>query len=462
MVDISETLKEAKKLNEKDRREVSQKLLDYYHGYFTGTEISNNATIPYLQNLIAKRFPKNYKAMSKHIAVLNIIKPLTNERSMVFKKGVSLHVRNDDSGIKNDRLKQILPADHQMVLKTADRLKTLLKTILIRVNYRNGKIYWEIITPNVFNVRQNKLDPTEADAYIIMQRFVNTEDETTIHYKIWTKDKFWIEDEHGNYVEAPKDNPYGELPFVVVRDELAIDQFFIDIEEDLINAQDIVNLTKTMIEYGKAYHAFPTVKVTNWNKKKEIPVGAEKVVTLNRLKDVEEDYEILPSQLDIKQLRDELNEHIKEVFRSYGMTPPRETKQPTSGIALKLENYKLLERREDQLELWRSYLKELLRLTIKVWNTHEPLKKAKFTEDDIMIDFGEIHFPTSRGETLNNYQKEIDLGISSIADILQKENPDLSDERALELAKQNLKLNQSIKSEYLIGGIMNPAPGVEE
>ena len=460
---VKSALIQAKQASEKDRRDTAQKLLDYYRGYFTGHEVKNYASNAYLDNLIRERFPNNYEQMKPHISVLNIIRPLTDERSMVFKNGVDFKVVDDETGKKTEKLYEILPKNYDHILKTADSLKTLLKTILIRVNFRDGQIFWEIITPNVFNVIQNADDPTEADAYIIMQRFVNTENEATIYFKVWTKEEFWIEDENGAYVKPPEPNPYGELPFAVIRDELAIDEFFPEMDEGLIIAQDVVNLTKTMIEYIKAYHSFPTVVVKNWSGGEKIPVGAGKVVVLKSLQGQEASYEVIPSPMNLTELRNELNEHIKEVFKSYGMTPPRETKQPSSGIAIKLENYKLIERREDQIEIWRSYLYELLRLTIKVWNTHQPIaKRVNFTADDIVIDFGEIHFPMSRAEQLDTYKKELELGITSPSKILQRENPDLSEEDALVEAEQNLKETQMMKSNYMLSDILSNAPGVEE
>jgi hypothetical protein len=94
-----------------------------------------------------------------------------------------------------------------------------------------------------------------------------------------------------------------------------------------------------------------------------------------------------------------------------------------SAAAKNAENRDLLEARQDDIELWREYEKQLFELLKTVVNTHRPGTIPEAAE--ISIDFGEIGETLSDRERLENYQRRLDLGIWSPIDVLMADNPDI-------------------------------------
>lgn len=452
---VAEALKQAKEFHDNDRRDTAQKLMDYYRGLYDETT-GGTTGMGYFKALLKDRYPAKYDKMYPFRSYVNITRKITDARSMVFKEEVQFSIADDDEDGTNTAwlYDNLIPDEAQQLLKTCDSYKTLLGTTLIRANWRYDKIAWDLITPNVTIVVQDDLDPTRAIAIISELSWKDTAGKETRLFKVWTEDQYWEEDQDGNYIIEPQPNPYGELPFTVVRDELALDRFWLDLDTGLLNAQDTANFLKTSIQYLSAY-CMPTVVVKNWNEATNPPVGPSEVLAFSQLDpqaDIGLDYTDPPMHIDT--VRAELDAHVAESFRSYGINPPRDTGVAASGIALKLENYDALERREDQVEVWRTALRDLLRLSIVVWNAHNTTKQAPFDVDDIQIDFGEITFPQSRKEKLEQYKMELDLGISSPSRVLMKENPDIDAETARQQVADNLAETKSSKSAGLLASIL--------
>lgn len=452
---IQQLLKEAKALNDDSRRETAQKVLDYYNGLFD--EKQGTSGYGYFESLMRERYKKTHSLIYPFATYVNIMAPITEKRSMVFKEEVQFEIADDDdAGTKTTWLyDNILPDDAAQVLKTSDSYKTLLKTIHIRVNWRYGKLCWDLITPNVTVVEQDDLDPTIATAVIVEQFYKDDQNKTTRIFKVWTNDEYWSEDEHGNPIDERVPNPYGELPFIVVRDALALDRYFLEHDTSLINAQEAANFMKTAIQYLAAY-CQPTTIVKNWNSKDGAPmVGPASILQFDSM-DPQADIgiEYTDPPLNIDTLRNELDTHIRETFMSYGCQPPRATGQVSSGIALKLEQYDMIERREDQVGVWRTALRELLRMSILVWEK-ETNSTAPITADDITIDIGEVQFPQDRKEVLDNYDAEIKLGIKSPIDVLIEENPELDRDEAERKYRDNMQLRKDMTKRFALSDLVN-------
>jgi hypothetical protein len=117
-----------------------------------------------------------------------------------------------------------------------------------------------------------------------------------------------------------------------------------------------------------------------------------------------------------------------------------EKRQALSGIAKVIDNSDLLESREDQIELYRGYEKDLFDMTRTVWNYHNPNKKIS-DNAKLKIDFAEIEIHRDPKEEAEVWEKEIATGTASILDWIMEKNPDIqTKEDAMKILKENLEI----------------------
>ena len=119
------------------------------------------------------------------------------------------------------------------------------------------------------------------------------------------------------------------------------------------------------------------------------------------------------------------------------------TANPQSGYAMKLSNTQLLERRQDDIGLYRVYEKQLFEIQRIIWNYHAGKKISDTAEFN--IDFGEISFEPSIDETTRKWQFEFSNDLATAIDYIKSQNPDITDEQAEAIYRDNVAENAARK-----------------
>jgi hypothetical protein len=105
-----------------------------------------------------------------------------------------------------------------------------------------------------------------------------------------------------------------------------------------------------------------------------------------------------------------------------------------SGTSKAWDSKELAEARRDDIELWRSYEKQLFKLVRIVHNYHTPGHKISEAAT-LMIDFAD---PEQKSMNLQEQTQADDLriaqGVISQVDILLRDNPDFQNDRGKALA----------------------------
>jgi hypothetical protein len=152
--------------------------------------------------------------------------------------------------------------------------------------------------------------------------------------------------------------------------------------------------------------------------------------------------------LDLQAAYDKLWQGIKDrilvVLSQYGIPPSafEATGSPSSGFSKMVENITLLENRQDDIDRYRAYEKELYEKTVTVWNSDSSGEKMS-TKAEFFIDFGDIDFPVQSSEKTQEWKEKIANNVATPVDWIMSENGDLDRDQALDEYKRNIVENRS-------------------
>lgn len=157
----------------------------------------------------------------------------------------------------------------------------------------------------------------------------------------------------------------------------------------------------------------------------------------------------LDLQSDITKIFDVIVKRIIMILGSRGIPPSAVRVDagsgPESGIKIRLDKQTLFEIREDDIEIYREKEKALFKITRIVNNVHNT---EKISDKAVLnIDFAEINFPTTRQEEAAADTLEINNNTLTGWQVLQRKNPDLTDDQA----KEKFQLNKDFNSNSLGG-----------
>lgn len=260
-------------------------------------------------------------------------------------------------------------------------------------------------------------------------------------YSLWSADSFQRLDWRGNVIES-QDNPYKALPFVACWDSLPIDDFWVKGGGDLISAQDAVNEKLTDLMYIIRQQGFGVGYIKSGN---HGPTGTAPFDTVQTNpgsmvqlpSDPNAEIGFVSPEAPIQEVWETIQAIIQQTAIANGLSAHSLTAQPVSesGISKIVSNSELMEKRADDIDLWRRYEARLFELIKLVWNTHNPSKKFS-DKTELSIDFAEIKQPSQEIEQSEKWQALIDAGQASPVDWAMARNPDFSREQAVEHLRQ--------------------------
>jgi hypothetical protein len=262
-----------------------------------------------------------------------------------------------------------------------------------------------------------------------------------VTYSLWSAESFQLLDWRGNVIEEEL-NPYKALPFVPCWDSLPIDDFWVKGGGDLISAQDAINEKLTDLMYIIRQQGFGVGYIKSGN---HGPTGTGALDTVQAnpgsfvVLPTDKDAEIgfVSPEAPIQEVWETIQAIIQQTAIANGLSAHSLTAQlvSESGISKIVSNGELMEKRQDDIDLWRRYEARLFDLLKLVWNTHNPGKKFS-DKAELSIDFAEIKQPSQEIEQSEKWQTLIDAGQASPVDWAMARNPDFSREQAVEHLRQ--------------------------
>jgi hypothetical protein len=277
-----------------------------------------------------------------------------------------------------------------------------------------------------------------------------TENETLEGGKIYIVKPYGNEREE---ITEEKDNPYlddnGEfiLPFVLFNRIYPVYTLL-----DFTSGNDLKDLTINIailliwLNSVEKYQSFKQIVINTDDPDsipKNITFGPNDVI-INPTKEGGGSVDVLDLQSDIINKFNVIKERIMNVLSGYGISPENFTMSasPQSGFALKISNIGKLEVRESQLPMYRQKEKELYDIEKVIWNYHRPTEKID-EDAKLETDFAEVEFPKSPDEKIKKDEFDLRHNLITEVKILQRENPDLTEDMALETYMENKVFNEA-------------------
>lgn len=421
---IEKSLKEFKLQTTSGKREEVIKFLDYY----TGTETSKYIK-DYFDTDAFREIPQ-YQA--------NITKKFINKMSRLYTVGAKRNIE----GVYEE-----MTSKKNYKMKHVEKMTKLLGTIAVGVFVKEfeGKKYFDYTPVYYFMPFFDSNDAFNPYA-ITYPNFMPVNDAYNFDkmtYSYYDKDRYIEYDQDGTILEEIK-NESGVFPFSFFHREEQIDSFFVEGANDIISANEHINITMTEMQLGLRYQMFGQPVASGIIADQNLArAGSNEILMLGEngnfdivspKGNINEVIENIKLQLELVAL----NNHLYITFSDTGGEVP-------SGIALKIKDVERMEDYQDDKEMFRMFEKQLYMIEREIASYNNiSLPKAS----DFKIDFHDVEYPmTTQDQILiNNF--DLANNLTTQAHILMKNNKDLDLEGAIEQIAQNKEINSLLMGNF--------------
>lgn len=432
---IAESLRANKLIKETNR--TAQ--LDFYEGRGNKPE--------YLENYGFKNRPVQIPK-----PFLNLTKNIINRSSLVYKQAPDRKIMTGKK--QNDAYTEFLAENKKLITgyKYAERYKNLLYNVLYRPMWYNDRWNPWIETDFVPHFLENDaLNPVGYSIYI-NRDLTQTETgkiEDREMWMYWSDEFYYWHDSEGNITfdpQYPKGlNPFKRLPFIELRKEDAVNEYWPDGATDLISANQAINVTWCDLIYSQHNQAFnqPWGSGISVEQAGNIRIGADKFIGLS---EPEMSLGLLDYNPKIDALISSVKSQIELISSAYNLTTKwAQDGNPASGFSLLVQNRDMIEMREDDVEraeMQEDEIYDIIQIQDEVLNLGNKLPERD-KKNKLMIDFHEISFPINQAEEIDRLEFEYKHNISTPIDTIQSKEG-LTQEEAIIRHAENKKLNTEL------------------
>lgn len=397
----------------------------------------------YLSNII------NNATLSKMpMITLNYIPKIIKRLTLAYKKAPISMVGEPES--KEQELYGKWTRNLNKFRKEFHRQGKLFNTILVRPIINEDKEYFDYLILNrglceVETDPRNHQKMLEVEYQVPDPREGKEKEDITIH---WTETEYYATDKNGKRITNIKEingkNPYGVIPFVVLRME-DTNEFFGDGLSDLVKGNEHLNgrLTDT---FFKLYMSFGIPVGTNLNiKSDEFFLSPDTPIMIDNARQ-----EMLNPSLEFvtPEQKVELDKLVNDwfinemgVIKGLPAGAFAELEKATSGYSKMIDNLELIDLNEDDKEVLYEFEYDLFEMQKKVLEVEQGL----VIKGDLNFEFMPIDFPKSDTEIWLNREKEFQYNISTPVDWLREYRPQGTDEELNKVLKDNQKTNSEMK-----------------
>lgn len=463
---IHESIEKANRV----RKGEATKRLDYYNGNH----------LEHVKRIVAEQFVESDKMLLQPVW-RNIFRAIIQKIALIYKEPPKRTiVKKDTSGELVDSEEDQKLWDEiekksnlNAIMKTVNRLTTGLNRMVLKVGFKDEMIKFDMITPNILDIIVEDSDPLTPVAMFwaadsIHRLAVIDSEQGTVAFHTRSEEikfEYWSTDTEGlihpgeNFIFNGKgeilkneDNPGNKnlvmidgkpiIPVVEFGVDMPIDDyFFMGYGDDLVNAQEILNVRLTNLQYISKIQGFSIPVAVGMKADEDVTIDPSVAMMIpgTRPDEIQKDFKFVTPDSKMQDHEQHINNGVLAIANDYNISPENfnNTGAIASGVALKIINMPLLNYRQDQIELYRVADRRLYEIVRAVWNTFTTGKK--FSEDsEMMLDYAEVKFPEDRKTELEALALGIELGVTNSADFLKMKNPDLTEDQAEEQVAENL------------------------
>ena len=417
MIDqVQESIKELKLQNAKKREDHLEKLLDYYNG--------NNTA-----NYIAKMFSGQVFREIPPVET-NITRKFINKMSRIYTIGA-----NRNAGNKYDSLAKLKSTR----MKHIERMTRLCGTIATRIIWYEGEgsPYYDYRPVYFFHVFFDD-DPfvPSAITYPLLQPVEDSSRVEKLTYAYWDAEKYMLMDEDGGVIDEMPHN-YGTLPFVFTHRENQTDSFYVEGANDIMNANEHINIAMTEMQLGLRFQMFGQPVMTGAEMGNKQRTGSDVTLELPE----GSTYQIVAPQGNVEGVIENVkflvelvaqNNHLWVQWSEQGGEVP-------SGISLMIKDLERTEDYQDDLALWKMYEEDLFRVERQIASSFGVSLPEK-----LGLDFKEPEYPKTVQDQILWDKHRLELNLIDETQLLLEYNKDLTQEQAELTIASNKQRNQKL------------------
>lgn len=324
----------------------------------------------------------------------------------------------------------------------------LFNCILPQPVWREDKINVDIITPNFCSVDSRDYDFEKAESVLIAK---SIEGEDMIVY--WSDKQHYYIDTHGTYkavkdnegnVNADMVNPYGQLPFAILRFQSSSD-FWGEPQQDLVENNIWYDVRESNNMFVEMFQGLGVGIGINLGKNTTITNAPNTIILVNDVRDDMQtpSLEYASTNAPMSDLRENLDLFYKKIGNSKGLSPQSMANdaEGQSGIAKAYDSYELTIKKDSHKHIMKQFEKQLYEKIKLVYNYHTTGDKLS-DEVTFKVDIIEDEPEMDLTKEIERTNFELDKNIISIVDLMIKKNPDLNTDEAIQILQENKKINE--------------------
>jgi len=418
---IQESVRQAKRSSQKERRIWVRRMLDYYGG---------NATEQYIDQFFNSSAFQEVPCYNA-----NFTRRFINKMSRIYTVGANRNV---------NKQYDLLTIKKDARMKHVERMTRLVGTVATQVIYKevNGMPYFDYRPVYYFNVHLKDPFTPSAIMYPLLMQPEDVSFVEKCEWAYWDESIYAHYDEDGNIIEE-YEHGYGVLPFIFTHREEQIDEFYVDGANDIVDCNEQVNIAMTEMQLGLRFQMFGQPYMTGVDSDKRIErAGSDQIIDLPE----GATFDIVSPQGNIESVIENIkfqvdlvaqNNHLYVQFAQDGGETP-------SGIALKIKDLERFEDYQDDLELWRMYEHELYYIEREI----AAYNNIKLPES-LKLDFNEPEYPKTVQDQIMLDEHRLRHHMIDEVDLLMEYNKDLSRPEAEKIVEKNKEIveNEPLEEE---------------
>lgn len=406
----------------------------------------------YIHSILRITNVNQYEILSKFIRKYPLTERLIQDMSLVFKNSFTYTYNGTDKqSIILDEV--IRKSNLKMFMVLVNKYINLVNDVGILPRYYNGKIIYDLITPDKCIIKQVDGFPTQIQQlYYFIDSSTNT---YTSLYQVNTMYRITADtisiiqlDTAGNITKQTdiQPNPYGYIPVVWFNAELPYDTFWSQKVNPIIQMHEYYVLAKTFETVALQYQALASLITKGLPPDQKIKFGPMFWLNLPAsATGLNEDYDAkyITPDADFTSMYSYSQQLLQQAAIYAGLSAEsfKHAAQYNSGYQLALSKTQLLDYNRMQKDMFNIKMEQLFKVIIDTFNIYNPDYNLSNAPVSIHIPQFNIMYSSAEQQSIADWQ--LQHNVISQLDLLRKKYSTLTEEQILTKYNQNKILNGS-------------------
>jgi len=408
---------------------------------------------------------------------LNFTEKLINRSAIVYKDpaGRTIYKEDTESEEWTEYYDSILPDNLNTKNKKAHRFAKLFNTSLTQITFdkKTGKLNYQIEPSCNYKIREDDTDYLIPKKIGYYKEMFNKKGEKEVFLIVWTDKEHYMVDSKNKKMAVGDNtemkNPYEVLPFALLRLTEG-DNFWGVGSEDVVNVNEVVNfmltflLNDNIVMGSGGIPLFINTEIQKQaekkNENKKVRIGRRHPIVIDDAHSTDKvppSVSFVSTNAQITEIQNSIDYRIKMIAVSKGLNPNTILSEikDTSDYQKMMDSLEQIEIRRDDIEPCRDYERQLFEIGRIVNNVayedaelRNKFSLKKIPDDlEIQVDFSEIKQELTPEQIWADRKEREARNMGSPIDWLMEENPELTEEQAIEILENNKKINQGAGSQ---------------